>query len=96
MDQLLNETTIDGCGVRAEPISPIRLIGSHGGEFNFELHTPTLTAGATTINAINLPATVGDGNWTWRLPWPVEELMTDPVASARAAFLRELGAASGR
>ena len=29
---------------------------------------------------INQPATVGDGNWTWRLPWPVDRLSTEPEA----------------
>jgi 4-alpha-glucanotransferase len=39
---------------------------------------------------INTPAIVSDQNWTWRLPWPVEELLTDPTAVERAAFLRAL------
>ena len=26
---------------------------------------------------INQPATVGDENWTWRLPWPVDRLSTE-------------------
>jgi 4-alpha-glucanotransferase len=29
---------------------------------------------------INQPATVGDGNWTWRLPWPSDRMSTEPVA----------------
>jgi 4-alpha-glucanotransferase len=29
---------------------------------------------------INTPATVGDGNWTWRLPWPSDRLPTEPQA----------------
>ncbi len=33
---------------------------------------------------INQPATVGDGNWTWRLPWPVDRLLTEPEAMAVA------------
>jgi 4-alpha-glucanotransferase len=45
---------------------------------------------------INTPAVVSDENWTWRLPWPVEELMRHPDASARAQFLRELAARTGR
>jgi 4-alpha-glucanotransferase len=38
---------------------------------------------------INQPATVGDGNWTWRLPWPVDRLATEPDAIAVATQLRE-------
>jgi 4-alpha-glucanotransferase len=29
---------------------------------------------------INRPATVGDKNWTWRLPWPVDRMATAPAA----------------
>ena len=29
---------------------------------------------------INQPATVGDTNWTWRLPWPSDRMSTEPVA----------------
>jgi 4-alpha-glucanotransferase len=42
---------------------------------------------------INTPASAGDANWTWRLPFPVEELLTAPEPAERAAFLRGL---SGR
>ena len=45
---------------------------------------------------INTPALVSDANWTWRLPWAVEDLMTDPAAVERAAFLRELSRRYGR
>ena len=45
---------------------------------------------------INTPSVVSDDNWTWRLPWPVEQLMSDPAASERATFLRALGEESGR
>ena len=38
---------------------------------------------------INQPATVGDVNWTWRLPWPVDRLATEPDAIAVANQLRE-------
>jgi hypothetical protein len=30
---------------------------------------------------------VDEVNWTWRLPWPVEDLMSEPVAVERARFL---------
>jgi 4-alpha-glucanotransferase len=37
---------------------------------------------------INVPATVTDENWTWRLPWPVDEMSLLPEVRARAALLR--------
>ncbi|MDA1306122.1 MAG: 4-alpha-glucanotransferase [Acidobacteria bacterium] len=40
---------------------------------------------------INTPATVGDHNWTWRLPWPVDAWPTISETQERAVFL-----ASGR
>jgi 4-alpha-glucanotransferase len=36
---------------------------------------------------VNTPAVVSHRNWSWRLPWPVDELMTSPEARERAAFL---------
>lgn len=36
---------------------------------------------------INTPATVGDHNWTWRLPWPVEAWPGIELARERARFL---------
>jgi 4-alpha-glucanotransferase len=45
---------------------------------------------------INTPALVSDANWTWRLPWPVEDLQTNPIAAERAAFVRDLIARAGR
>ncbi len=45
---------------------------------------------------INTPATVGQDNWTWRLPFPVEALVGRPDALERAAFLRKLAEATGR
>jgi 4-alpha-glucanotransferase len=39
---------------------------------------------------INTPAQVNDQNWTWRLPGPVEDLVTDRSSIARAGFLRAL------
>lgn len=37
---------------------------------------------------INTPATVGDHNWTWRLPWPIDRWTEVADANERAAFLR--------
>ena len=45
---------------------------------------------------INTPAVVSDENWSWRLPWPVEDLVTHPSARERAAFLRALSERHGR
>jgi 4-alpha-glucanotransferase len=45
---------------------------------------------------INVPGTIGESNWTWRLPWPVDRLGDVPDALERAAFCRRLADASGR
>jgi 4-alpha-glucanotransferase len=45
---------------------------------------------------INTPAVISDQNWCWRLPWPVEDLLKQPQARERAAFLRALSEESGR
>ncbi|OFW11700.1 MAG: 4-alpha-glucanotransferase [Acidobacteria bacterium RIFCSPLOWO2_02_FULL_67_36] len=45
---------------------------------------------------INIPAVVDRINWTWRLPWAVDDLASEPQASERARFLRELGERHGR
>lgn len=37
---------------------------------------------------INTPATVGDHNWTWRLPWPLDQWAATPEARERAEFCR--------
>lgn len=36
---------------------------------------------------INTPATVGDHNWTWRLPWLVDQWTSIEAARERASFL---------
>jgi 4-alpha-glucanotransferase len=45
---------------------------------------------------INVPATVTDDNWTWRLPWPVSSMRKQPEANARAKTLRGWMHAYGR
>jgi 4-alpha-glucanotransferase len=45
---------------------------------------------------INQPATTGDGNWTWRLPWPCDRLGTEPGAIAVANQLQEWSKRYGR
>ncbi len=37
---------------------------------------------------VNVPATVSDDNWTWRLPWPVDEIRAQPEARDLARTLR--------
>ena len=37
---------------------------------------------------INIPATVGDHNWTWRLPWPIDQWPELAGPSERAQFCR--------
>lgn len=37
---------------------------------------------------INTPATVGDHNWTWRLPWPIDQWAAMPEPRERAEFCR--------
>jgi len=45
---------------------------------------------------INTPAIISDENWTWKLPWPVDDLASERVAHERAAFLRALAVRYGR
>lgn len=45
---------------------------------------------------INQPATVGDGNWTWRLPWPTDRLLSEPAATAVASQLQGWARRYGR
>lgn len=45
---------------------------------------------------INVPAVVSDDNWSWRMPWPVDHLATQPEAVERASFIRRLAQGTGR
>jgi 4-alpha-glucanotransferase len=45
---------------------------------------------------INTPAVVDDDNWTWRLPWPVEALTSEPEGQERARFVQRLAAVHRR
>jgi len=45
---------------------------------------------------INQPATVGAGNWTWRLPWPADRLSSEPSAMNVATQLKEWAERHGR
>jgi 4-alpha-glucanotransferase len=44
---------------------------------------------------INVPSTVADTNWTYRMPWTVDQLLSE-AGGALAARLRDLAAAAGR
>jgi 4-alpha-glucanotransferase len=45
---------------------------------------------------VNTPGTVGEGNWTYRLPRVIEDLSADPAVVLRMRALRELVRESGR
>ena len=45
---------------------------------------------------INTPATIGDSNWTWRLPWAADILHAQPDAAERAARLSQWAEDYGR
>jgi 4-alpha-glucanotransferase len=45
---------------------------------------------------INTPATVAPQNWTWCLPWPVDEMDSIEMAVERSHVLAALAAATGR
>jgi 4-alpha-glucanotransferase len=45
---------------------------------------------------INIPGTVADTNWTWRLPWPVDEFVDLPEARERAGALARWVREAGR
>jgi 4-alpha-glucanotransferase len=45
---------------------------------------------------INQPATVSDQNWTWKLPWRADRLLSEPDALEVAQQLREFAARHGR
>ncbi len=49
-----------------------------------------------TRERINVPATVGPHNWSWRLPRPIEDLTDDARLRARFEAIRGLVGASGR
>jgi 4-alpha-glucanotransferase len=45
---------------------------------------------------INIPADLGPENWTWRLPWPVDRLASEPEAIERSMALRRWSGKYGR
>lgn len=73
--------------------------GPFDGQIRDELLTRILQAGSAQgflpmqdlfgwRDRINTPATVGDHNWTWHLPWPIDTWVDVPEAAERAAFCR--------
>jgi len=48
------------------------------------------------LDRINVPATVNDHNWTYRLPWPVDRFDDEPEARERQQRLREWAERYGR
>ncbi|MBI5244023.1 MAG: 4-alpha-glucanotransferase [Elusimicrobia bacterium] len=45
---------------------------------------------------INVPATIGDHNWTYRIPYAAEDLLSDPALVEQARMLKRLAVESGR
>jgi 4-alpha-glucanotransferase len=45
---------------------------------------------------VNVPGIVDERNWTWRLPWPIDAVPSQPEAQERARFLRLLSERAGR
>ena len=45
---------------------------------------------------INVPAVVSEHNWTWRLPWPADDMRKQTEAAERAEFLERLARRTGR
>ena len=45
---------------------------------------------------VNVPAIIDAQNWTWRLPWPVEDLLGNDDGRERAAFTASLAERYGR
>jgi 4-alpha-glucanotransferase len=65
----------------------------HAGSAHLYLPAPDLFGWR---DRINVPGTVGEANWTWSLPWPVDRLGDEPEASRRAAYARGLARAAAR
>jgi 4-alpha-glucanotransferase len=47
-------------------------------------------------NRINVPGTISDANWSWRLPFDLERSMEDPRIRERAARIRAICEKTGR
>ncbi len=51
---------------------------------------------AGTRERVNMPGTVGEHNWTYRIPLPAEDLCADPAIGEATRLLKRLSADSGR
>jgi 4-alpha-glucanotransferase len=48
------------------------------------------------VDRINTPAVVDELNWTWRLPWPIDQWLDRTETMTRARLLREWTRSAGR
>ncbi len=96
---------------RAAMLKAMRLQAPPNAHFDGRLHRALLehagSAGSDLLllpvqdvfgwpDRINVPATVGEHNWTWKLPLSVEALGSDPAAVEAADQLRVVLSESGR
>jgi 4-alpha-glucanotransferase len=70
----------------------MRLLFRSSSELTLSLVTEILGSG----DRINTPGTVGERNWSYRLPMPLEDLVKDAAVSARMRAIAEAVAESGR
>jgi len=54
------------------------------------VHGMDLTDALGRPDRMNTPGTVGPHNWTWRLPWTIDQLFTEPEPVATARELAHL------
>jgi 4-alpha-glucanotransferase len=73
-------------------LSLLRLLFKSSSELSLVLATELLGQ----PDRINTPGTVGEANWTYRPPMPIEDLEKDRAVVDRCSRIRELVAASGR
>src|SRR5262249_7012346 len=82
------------CGRRLTPTMHAALLAGVYSAASHLIVLPFIDAYAGR-ERINVPSTVDDTNWTYRIPWTLEELSGEPGA-ALASRLRGLARASGR
>jgi 4-alpha-glucanotransferase len=70
----------------------LRLLFASSSELTLVLASEILGRG----DRINTPATVGEANWTYRLPMPLEDLAKDPGVVGRMNALRQAAEEHGR
>jgi 4-alpha-glucanotransferase len=82
----------EGASPEARALPLLRLLFGSSSELTLVLVTELLGSG----ERINTPGTVGENNWSYRLPKPLEDLASDPSVVAKMASVAEAVAASGR